>query len=158
MDWDQGVIAKHLFLQSQQYEMPEFQRPYSWAADDWRTLWVDVLRQYRENHIAWSTTSSPAERGAKLKHVATHYLGVLVTSDPLTVTPPRSKVVDGQQRLMTAMVLLLAACCPRLPTSADRLCRVESRRVERGENRLRVVRAESRAVRPGVVAADPARD
>ena len=30
MDWDQGTIGKHLFQAVQQYEIPEFQRNYSW--------------------------------------------------------------------------------------------------------------------------------
>lgn len=111
MDFDQGPISKHLALQAQQYRIPDFQRSYSWTATEWRTLWVDILRQYREVKPGWESAGPNADieaRTAHMKHVPTHYLGAIVTANPVTVTPPRSSVIDGQQRLLTMWVLLIA--------------------------------------------------
>jgi Protein of unknown function DUF262 len=91
--------------------IPDFQRSYSWTTVEWRTLWVDVLRQYNEVLPGWQTAGDEADvaaRTAAVKHVPTHYLGTIVTANPVTVTPPRSSVIDGQQRLITTWVLLMA--------------------------------------------------
>ncbi|WP_277212702.1 DUF262 domain-containing protein [Isoptericola croceus] len=111
MDFDQGPIGTHLALQAQQYIIPDFQRSYSWKRAEWRTLWVDIMRQYKEAHPGWSAASADAdivEKVASIGHVPTHYLGTIVTANPVTVTPPRSSVIDGQQRLVSSWLLLLA--------------------------------------------------
>lgn len=111
MDFDQGTISKHLALQAQQYLIPDFQRAYSWTSAEWRTLWVDALRQYKEVAPGWEDAGAEADIAARtrsVRHVPTHYLGTIVTANPVTVTPPRSTVIDGQQRLLTMWVLLLA--------------------------------------------------
>ena len=121
VDFDQGPISKHLALQAQQYRIPNFQRPYSWGAVEWRTLWVDILRQYREVSRGWNSKSDDADVEARtehLEHVPTHYLGALVTANPVTVTPPRSSLIDGQQRVLTSWVLLMA-CCDFGPSDAQ---------------------------------------
>lgn len=111
MDFDQGPIGTHLALQAQQYIIPDFQRSYSWKRAEWRTLWVDIMRQYKEAHPGWCAAPAGADIVAKvasIAHVPTHYLGTLVTANPVTVTPPRSSVIDGQQRLVSSWLLLLA--------------------------------------------------
>lgn len=68
------------------YEIPKFQRDYSWEAEQWDDLWQDI-------------------RSLMSKEEPFHYLGYLVlqTSDQKTF-----RVIDGQQRLTTLSILVLA--------------------------------------------------
>lgn len=68
------------------YEIPKFQRDYSWEAEQWDDLWQDI-------------------RSLMAKEEPYHYLGYLVlqTSDQKTF-----RVIDGQQRLTTLSLLILA--------------------------------------------------
>ena len=69
------------------YKVPMFQRDYSWADDQWDDLWNDIVltAATRENDV--------------------HYMGYLVLSS----TDSRVfNVIDGQQRLTTLTLLILA--------------------------------------------------
>lgn len=69
------------------YKIPRFQRDYSWDAEQWEDLWVDIMGIIDE-----STDSA-------------HYMGYLV----LQSTDDKSfDVIDGQQRLTTATLIILA--------------------------------------------------
>lgn len=69
------------------YRVPRFQRDYSWGEDEWDDLWQDILG-----------TITPGGEPA-------HYMGYLVlqTADNRTFD-----VIDGQQRLTTLSILVLA--------------------------------------------------
>ena len=69
------------------YRVPRFQRDYSWGADEWDDLWQDIQQ-----------TMEPDGEPA-------HYMGYLVlqTRDNKTFD-----VIDGQQRLTTLSLLILA--------------------------------------------------
>lgn len=68
------------------YIVPRFQRDYSWESEHWEELWED-LEQMRENKTQ-------------------HFMGYLVfqTADGETF-----QVIDGQQRLITLSIVILAA-------------------------------------------------
>lgn len=68
------------------YIIPRFQRDYSWESEHWAELWEDI-EQMRENK-------------------AQHFMGYLVfqTQDGKTF-----QVIDGQQRLITLSIVILAA-------------------------------------------------
>lgn len=69
------------------YKIPRFQRDYSWEAEQWEDLWVDIMG------IIEDPTGSA------------HYMGYLV----LQSTDDKSfDVIDGQQRLTTATLIILA--------------------------------------------------
>jgi hypothetical protein len=70
------------------YRIPRFQRDYSWDEEEWEDLWMDLLGTF-------PIDGEPA-----------HYMGYLVlqTSDNRTF-----EVIDGQQRLTTASLIVLAA-------------------------------------------------
>ena len=79
---------------SKQYRIPLFQRPYSWQAEQWQTLWDDIIEIYEQSHEQ------------ELQHG--HFLGPVV-SKALTGTPEGIApymVIDGQQRLTTLSILL----------------------------------------------------
>lgn len=96
------------------YRIPPFQRDYSWGEEEWEDLWADLLG-------ALPPKGEPA-----------HYMGYLVlqTSDNRTF-----EVIDGQQRLTTASLIVLSAM--RL---LQRLVR-EGKEAESNQRRLDQLRA-----------------
>jgi uncharacterized protein with ParB-like and HNH nuclease domain len=68
------------------YVVPPFQRDYSWGKEEWEDLWLDVLGIDEEGD---------------------HYMGYLVLQE--TREPKKSIIIDGQQRITTISLLILAA-------------------------------------------------
>ena len=88
-----------LFGQNIRYLIPEFQRPYVWNQEDqWEPLWDDV-RNTAEEFIE--------KRNLRPKPPS-HFLGaVVVQQQPFGVGRIGTRqVIDGQQRLTTAQLLL----------------------------------------------------
>ncbi|MEV8287479.1 GmrSD restriction endonuclease domain-containing protein [Streptomyces niveus] len=81
---------------AQQFQVPLYQRTYSWKEKQLRQLWTDILEQ-----------AELLEFGEK---ASTHFLGsvVLAPSPQNEATFPRWLVVDGQQRLTTLSLALAA--------------------------------------------------
>lgn len=79
---------RQLFGNGLNYKVPAFQRDYSWTDDEWDDLWQDIEGLYEED-------GEPA-----------HYMGYLVlqSSDNKAFD-----IIDGQQRITTISVLILAA-------------------------------------------------
>lgn len=69
------------------YHVPRFQRDYSWTQDEWEDLWQDIRETLRPG-------GEPA-----------HYMGYLVLQSQDNRT---FDVIDGQQRLTTLSLLVLA--------------------------------------------------
>ncbi len=74
-----------LFPNGTVYQVPVFQRDYSWTVDEWEDLWNDVSELI------------PAREG--------HFMGALVIR--ATDDGPEL-VIDGQQRIATLSLLVLA--------------------------------------------------
>ncbi|MFE1763339.1 DUF262 domain-containing protein [Streptomyces angustmyceticus] len=97
---------------AQQFQVPLYQRTYSWSERQLAQLWCDILEQ-----------AELLESGAP---ASTHFLGsvVLAPSPQNEATFPRWLVVDGQQRL-TTLALALAALRDHLaeeqPDEAERI-------------------------------------
>lgn len=70
------------------YTIPRFQRDYSWTEDEWEDLWTDILGTLPED-------GEPA-----------HYMGYLVLQSQ---DEKSFDVIDGQQRLTTLTLIVLAA-------------------------------------------------
>ena len=68
------------------YQIPIYQRDYSWSSEDWEDLWLDILEIPKEK---------------------THYLGYLVLQ-PNNAEDESFWVIDGQQRLTTLSILALS--------------------------------------------------
>lgn len=69
------------------YRIPPFQRDYSWTAEEWEDLWLDMVGTVSEG-------GEPA-----------HYMGYLVLQ---TQDERFFDVIDGQQRLTTLSLVVLA--------------------------------------------------
>lgn len=69
------------------YHIPRFQRDYSWGVDEWEDLWQDIKNMLQVD-------GEPA-----------HYMGYLVLQ---SADDKRFDVIDGQQRLTTLSLIVLA--------------------------------------------------
>ncbi|MFM7470051.1 MAG: DUF262 domain-containing protein [Nodosilinea sp.] len=69
------------------YHVPPFQRDYSWGEDEWDDLWQDITALF-------DTDGEPA-----------HYMGYLVLQSS---DSKHFDIIDGQQRLTTLSILVLA--------------------------------------------------
>lgn len=79
---------REIFANGKQYFVPRFQRDYSWELEHWQDLWEDIqlLHSKQEEY---------------------HYMGYLVLQE--SSQNMRFKIIDGQQRLTTFSLLVLAA-------------------------------------------------
>ena len=80
-----------------QFEVPIWQRQYTWRKREHQQLWQDLLEQYR--HLS---VEPPPSTG--------HFFGSFVLSprDPSATGVTHFLVIDGQQRLTTLMLVLCA--------------------------------------------------
>ena len=88
---------KGLIEGQKQFEVPIWQRQYTWGLRQHEQLWQDLLEQDRQVH-----GQAPASAG--------HFFGSVVLSprDPSATGTTHFLVIDGQQRLTTVMLLLCA--------------------------------------------------
>ena len=116
------VAARETTLQellegAKQYQVPLYQRTYSWKKDQLRRLWEDIVQ------LAGDRVTSPD---------LTHFIGSLVlapspANGPAGVT--EFLVVDGQQRLTTLSLLLCAIRDHRVQTEEPGAPRSDQRAV-----------------------------
>ncbi|GAA1108689.1 DUF262 domain-containing protein [Nocardiopsis metallicus] len=105
---------------TKQFQVPLYQRPYSWGRDELERLWSDLTEQVERDEDPLTSRS------------AGHFLGsvVLAPGSSSASTLTRWLVIDGQQRL-TSLSIALAAIRDRLreveeleegdPSGADRI-------------------------------------
>ena len=91
------------------YQIPRFQRDYSWSAEEWEDLWLDILGTVQDG-------GEPA-----------HYMGYLVLQ---THDDKIFDVIDGQQRLTTLSIIVLAVL--------KNLSRLVDQGVDADQNRRRL--------------------
>ncbi|MEL6260098.1 MAG: DUF262 domain-containing protein [Cyanobacteria bacterium J06626_6] len=75
------------------YQVPTFQRDYAWTEENWEELWQDILTSYEMEEP--------------------HFMGAIVTQIPHKTAISFRKgnrilIVDGQQRLTTLSILVIA--------------------------------------------------
>lgn len=89
---------KRIFDQTIAYQIPLFQRPYVWKEDDnWLPLWEDI-QSLLDKQLSQGKTHS-------------HFLGAVVLDQVKNSTGSieARQVIDGQQRLTTLQLFLIAA-------------------------------------------------
>jgi len=89
MEANKSIIS-FLIDGNKQFQLPLFQRNYTWTKKEWETLWEDLI------YIA------------EKKHDKSHFLGAIVTL-PINSGPDavaKYIVIDGQQRLTTLYLIL----------------------------------------------------
>ncbi len=110
------TTLRQLIEGEKQYRVPLYQRPYKWDATELRLLWDDMLDQYDE------VTSADHGRPAR----SLHFIGsfVLAPQPGLAHGVASFVVIDGQQRLTTLLLALVAArdaLRDSNPSAAERL-------------------------------------
>lgn len=86
-----------LFDRQRRYEVPLYQRQYVWTKDNqWAPLWDDIAD--KAHFVQTREVKSP------------HFLGAIVTSQRQVFGPELNswEIIDGQQRLTTLQVVLMA--------------------------------------------------
>lgn len=79
------VTLNDVFSNNRRYQVPEYQRDYSWDEEQWDDLWMDVLAVRNQKSV--------------------HYMGAIVLQD---LQNKFFSVIDGQQRLATFSIIALA--------------------------------------------------
>lgn len=91
-----------LFQIPRRYVVPLFQRPYVWTLErQWKPLWGDISAKADE-YLSWEERES--------SEPAKHFLGAIVLN-PLPISGfqvPARLIIDGQQRLTTLQIILIA--------------------------------------------------
>jgi len=90
----EGMTLGHL-LSGGWFRVPDYQRPYSWTDEEVRELWEDLKAQVAR-----------VDDGAHY-----HFFGTLLTVDSSQAIAPQNaplEILDGQQRLATFALLLIA--------------------------------------------------
>lgn len=95
------------------YQIPRFQRDYSWTDEEWEDLWSDILGTIQEG-------GEPA-----------HYMGYLVLQSE---DEKSFDVIDGQQRLTTLSLIALSVL-----KNLNRLI-IEGKNPEQNKQRLEQIR------------------
>ena len=80
-------LSRILRTEQKRYQIPRYQRNYSWKRSQYETLWNDLLDERQR----------PASRGM--------FLGTILLNLPET-DDDRTEVIDGQQRMITLTILL----------------------------------------------------
>ncbi|HEY9827649.1 MAG TPA: DUF262 domain-containing HNH endonuclease family protein [Stenomitos sp.] len=77
---------KELLSNGKLYEVPPYQRDYSWKTEQWEDLWEDIRSLY--------------------DHDNDHYMGAIVLQSG---DRKKFRIIDGQQRIATLSILVLAS-------------------------------------------------
>ncbi len=96
---------KELIEGEKQFQVPLYQRQYSWQGPELGQLWEDILEQY--------DLLTPDDQGKVDPSASTHFIGSTVLAPSPTIAAAgvtAFTVIDGQQRLTT---LLIAMCALR---------------------------------------------
>jgi uncharacterized protein with ParB-like and HNH nuclease domain len=97
-----NLTVLELFQKQQRYVVPLFQRPYIWTLEkQWRPLWEDI--KYKAHELLEQRTGQHQE-------INNHFLGavVLTTIKTAGLQVWAKSIIDGQQRLTTLQVILIA--------------------------------------------------
>ena len=98
------IVVSDLFEKPRRYLVPIFQRGYVWTENEqWSPLWEDITNLVEAIRIQ-------REREGNVKHLRKHFLGALVLQQQSMGVrhTPVSDVIDGQQRLITLQIILIA--------------------------------------------------
>lgn len=98
MDIEQKRFLDFLGMPDIRFAIPAYQRIYTWGETQCEELWLDILRAGRAGR--------------------NHFLGMILYSKEHDLHGERLEIIDGQQRLTSVMLLLIALSryIPRHPS------------------------------------------
>lgn len=94
---------KLLIEGEKQFQIPLYQRQYSWRDPELGQLWDDILEQY--------DLMTPDDAGVIESDAPTHFIGSTVLAPSPTIAAQgvtAFTVIDGQQRLTTLLIIMVA--------------------------------------------------
>ncbi len=113
---------EELFSNPISFEIPFFQRSYSWERRQWKQLIDDVWEQIIIEEIVYNNTDEKfiMEKFKKQLLEHEHYFGAIVVLEKSNADPALKSflIIDGQQRI-TTVYLLLALCSKILKEKSD---------------------------------------
>ena len=105
------ISILRLFEERQQYLIPLFQRGYVWTlAEQIHPLWEDLIDRL-DAVSEFKANAAKVGGTEKLRTMRKHFLGTVVIGSPKggsSDTIATREVIDGQQRITTLQILLLA--------------------------------------------------
>ncbi|MEX5297527.1 DUF262 domain-containing HNH endonuclease family protein [Kocuria sp. CPCC 205292] len=90
-----NTVTLGQLLKEATYEIPDYQRDFSWGEDELQKLWDDIVHTWHRAFIG----------GQLATDIVGHFLGAVVTQQPAN-KKNEPEVIDGQQRLTSISVLL----------------------------------------------------
>lgn len=90
----QSIPIKNFLRQDRQYLIPRYQREYVWEEKQWDDLFDDLYKNYQKHNENSSIES--------------HFIGSIVILEEKSERYSKANVIDGQQRLTTFFLLMLA--------------------------------------------------
>lgn len=85
---------KDFLHMDRQYFIPRYQREYVWEEKQWSDLFNDLVQNY--------------EKSKNTQGVECHFIGSIVILETKTDRYSKADIIDGQQRMTTFFILLLA--------------------------------------------------
>lgn len=86
LSFDASLVSVYKLFKDNAYNIPVYQRDYSWEKEQWEQLWSDLS-------------------GFKDNDAEEHFLGPIITT-PSEESSDISEVIDGQQRMTTLQIII----------------------------------------------------
>lgn len=102
------VTVRELFALPVQYIVPRFQRGYVWNRDiQWEPLWQDITDTAE---ILMDRSLKRADQSPAMDEMSPHFMGAMVLKQQYSPPgrPTTRIIVDGQQRLTTLQIVMIA--------------------------------------------------
>ncbi len=102
------VTVRDLFAAPVHYIVPRFQRGYVWNREtQWEPLWQDIADTAQDLMARWDKSGDPL---VAMGEMSPHFMGAVVLKQQLTPPgkPTNRIIVDGQQRLTTLQIVMVA--------------------------------------------------